>query len=272
MINVSRRTLIITLTALCIVWVAWLGVGFYQRHSGKSDFKELEITNEVDLKLDAHVANIYISPSDTNTLKIESKRAGLIDLQNQKDTINITVDDDKSRAERIIFLEIPGLIRNLEVRTKVGNIDIADISNDSIMLDTSTGNVIAHSLKTDTLTIDSSIGNIDLSEIKANTVEAKTSTGNIDITASADVLNAKSSIGDVSINADEINTMDISTGTGDIYISLEDENGTFSIETSNIVDAYIFGDNVGSRQDNLVYGTGRPIVKAKNSLGSIEIK
>lgn len=273
MIKASKRTIILILIAVLVIWAGWGGYRLFYRFSGQSDSKSFDTSSDTVLVIKAHTADIFISGTDSDVVKIESNKAGELKYSIDGNTITISLADRKYLADGFLTVELPKGIKSASFTTDIGDLDIASASVDSLNLSANTGDIDIVNLKAITADIDADIGDVDISDsIIDETINAKLSTGDLTVEqTSFGNMTATASIGNIEIYGGSFNSIDTTASTGDIKIRLNQNIDQIEIETGTVGDSYIFGEYFENGKHTITKGDGETIIKAKTSIGTIDI-
>lgn len=254
MIKTSRRSIIIALVALIMLWLCLIGFKIVYKYSGKSDIETFEYNRNIELELVANISDFFISPAQGDKITIKSDRAGGITTRESDNTITVEQSDRKLFAAGYITVEIPSTINKLSIRTNKGDIDIASIEADELYAETISGD-------------------ISILNIKSNNTKAKAEAGDIEISNSIteNAISLSTATGDIEVSYCTYAKLNASTGVGDIELSLNDKNGTISYEAKSLSDVDIFDYEYRKSSDTIAFGNGKPIITLSTENGDIEV-
>lgn len=254
MIKASRRSIIIALVALAILWLGLIGAKLVYKYSGKSEVGTFEYNESIALEIDANISDFFISPTAGDMITIKSDRAGGITTRENGNTIIVEQSDRKLFAAGYITVEIPSKINKLSIRTNKGDIDIASIEADELYAETISGD-------------------ISILNIKSNNTKAKAEAGDIEISNSIteNAISLSTAAGDIEVSYCTYAKLNASTGVGDIALSLNDKNGTISYEAKSLSDVDIFDYEYRKSSDTIAFGNGKPIITLSTENGDIEV-
>ncbi len=273
MIKASKRSIMIALTAVIILWILFWSFNLIYRYSGKSDSASFVTTENTKLIVEANISDIFISPSKNNTLTIDSLRAGGLETEISDDTISVKQNDRRFFANGFITIEVPNGIDTLIISTNIGDIDIASIAIGSGEFSTNTGDIKITDLKSEELNLKSSIGNIAITSSNINTLlDLKTATGNIEVeNVNALEVNSDLETGNFWVLGTAFLSMNVKNTTGNIDICLNSQDCNIEYDIGNLSTIYIFDREQESKSGAISLGSGEPKLKLSNTIGEIAI-
>ncbi len=273
MIKATKRTMIIILTALIIVWCVYIGFKLFYRFSGKTDSYSFVPNANTELTIKSGVSDIFISNSSKDEIVVKSERAGGLEVSEDGNIITIEQKDRSFMKAGYLSVEIPARLAKLIVTTNVGDIDIASINANEAIINTSTGNIDITNVSSDTLDVKSNVGDLDISNSTPSNLTINTTTGDISIeNVDSESINASLSTGDFSIEGSEFKSLNASTSTGDIEVNLPSENAKISYQAGKLTEVYLFGTEYTERSNTLSFGNAMPELVLSSNIGDIEVE
>lgn len=270
MLKLSKRSIIIVLVAVLIVWGVWGSFSLFYRFSGKSDSTSIEMAKGANLIIKTNLADIFITGTNSDRLQANSTKAGdIITSKNGNDVI-IELKDRRFLAGGFLSLEVPMKLSTVTVNAEIGDIDIGSINTDSLVIGTSTGDLTLTNIEASRIEARTHVGDIDMDSTTAiDCINLFTNAGDVSLSnISAHAVKAETMAGDIDLEGESIQQTEVRTSVGDIVIDtdLEKENGTFTITASDI---YLFDSHYSKP---ISIGKGENIVNAESTVGTIKIE
>lgn len=268
MLKISKRSLILILVGILVVWGIWGGFSLFYHYSGKSDKLTFIVEDESELHIETNKANIFISSSGSDTLLAESVKAGDINFDQDGNVLELELEDRKFLADGFLTLEIPSNIKKIVIESSVGDIDIASVDVPVIKIDVETGGITLTNIETEEIDLGLDVGSVDAESVKAlNSFMISIDVGDISISnTNAKKMKVSSSTGDIYIAGGDYNSLDAFAGVGDISIDLDSDDYTYTL---NADDIYLFDEYF---TEPMKKGDGERQVDAKTKTGCIEIQ
>lgn len=221
---------------LCMFLVYSLNGGkkfsfFNWRHESKNVIfdETYEIASVGDIQIKQNAGNISFKESQDNNIKViiygDSENDASVSLSNTNLNIEVTKHNyifNFGITENNIVIYVPvAFANNITIKSDYGNVEMTDLSNATLIVDSDAGNVEIGKIKN--LTAKCDYGNIEVGEV-LNQCNIKADCGNIEVDkiSITENSNIKADLGNIEIGE-----------TNDIYIDADVDLGKVKINKNN---------------------------------------
>lgn len=270
MLEYSKKTLLILILAVAIIWIMYIGLRWSYKNAESNS--AIRANEKTELVISADRADMIIERGSGNEIIINGKRIKSID-----DNANGNIYEVKAKTsgifgseKGILRITLPeNAIKSLSLKTATGDISIIRTELDELYIDVVTGNVEGANINAKRkIQINSTTGDVELIDSMTDEINVKLTTGDFEaIGISAKTLNLKSTTGDSYIVPEYLEKLDANVTTGDIELELKEEPKAISWSTGrgelSINDEEFKGDFIGK---------GILEIYARTSNGDLEIK
>ena len=273
MLKLSRKSLIIVLVFVIIIWLSLAGLKFLNKHLGESESLTLPSTEETELAINTDISDIFISKANGNDINIFSERSGGLETNTNGNSITIEQANRRFFANGYITIELPKGIKSLIVKTKTGDIDIASIDAKEISLSTTTGDIEITDLTSDSISISSNDGDAEISNSTFNNkLDITLADGELDLeNIDSKIINADILDGNIDISNGYYEYLYANANNGNIDIYLQDKNAEVNYKNQS-GNTYLFEERYKKEEDKAIFGSGKIKLNLTVNNGNIEVK
>lgn len=243
----------------------------FNNSSVSMDYPINDNINEINLNLNSQDIKVVNYNGDTLKVQIKSHSTisdGLLDTENGNKLILNTRYDTPGNAS--VLVSIPHNFEDrciLKIITSSGDINISNLSMNTLNLSTASGDIDVSGLTLDYLSLNNSSGDINFNNVTTSTeTKLVSSSGDIIGNGIFGTVNGSTSSGDIDLQfKNSLNSTSLNTTSGSITLSIPRQLG-YKINYETI------SGNLNSSSGQLSFGDESSIINVNTISGDLNIK
>ncbi len=213
---------------------------------GDSNIKNVQMT--------AKKPSMIVNGSDIDKLEIDYKDGNLTVRQKQDKKWIGTFNFNDYKGELLIKIPTKNELGKIDINNGVGDIEIKDISADSLDIDCGTSPVLARNIKISNCNISGGTGSIKLYDISTDKIKIESGTGSTYIS------------GDINKQAT------INTGTSGVELELKGREKDYDYDIKTGLGSIEINNNKYKREAKIDNKSNSANIKINAGTGSVDIK